>query len=72
MKKEINAFLTGFHQVIPVSHISIFDADELDFMMSGVPEINLEDWKSNTVYRGELNVNHSLVKWFWEILGTLT
>jgi E3 ubiquitin-protein ligase HUWE1 len=51
--------------------ISVFDEDELDFIMSGVPVISLEDWKAHTTYKGELSANHKTIKWFWEILGTL-
>lgn len=33
--------------------ISIFDCDELEFIMNGVSEIDIKDWKQNTQYKGE-------------------
>ena len=30
----------------------MFDEYELELMLSGLPEIDLEDWKENTVYSG--------------------
>ena len=51
--------------MIPKNVISVFDSDELDFLMNGAPEINIEDWKSNTEYRGEFTAYHRVIKWFW-------
>ena len=43
--KEVNTetkeFIKGFCQVIPRSIIQVFDADELDLIMSGTPEISI-------------------------------
>ena len=48
MKEEIKEFLRGFYSVIPLKVISVFDLDELDFIMSGIPEIDIDDWRNNT------------------------
>lgn len=50
---EMSEFIKGFHQVIPQNVISVFDHDELEFIMNGVPEIDIKDWKANTLYKGE-------------------
>ena len=52
MKPEIEAMNRGFYQVIPHEILSVFDTDELDFLMNGQPEISVEDWKAHTVYKG--------------------
>ena len=41
VRLEITEFLKGFYSVIPSKIISAFDSDELDFVMSGVPLINI-------------------------------
>jgi E3 ubiquitin-protein ligase HECW2 len=40
--------------------------------MKGTPLISVEDWKLNTEYKGQFNESHKVIKWFWEILNTLT
>jgi E3 ubiquitin-protein ligase HUWE1 len=45
-------FKKGFYEVIPKQLLSVFDCDELDFLLGGSPEINIGDWKSNTLYKG--------------------
>lgn len=58
--------------MIPRNVIQIFDADELTFLMSGVQEISLADWKKNTQYKGEFTEKHKVITWFWQIMATLT
>ena len=42
------------------SCIHIFDVNELDFMFSGQIEINIEDWKNNTIYKGQYHKNNKV------------
>lgn len=71
-RQEVREFMRGFYQVIPREILSVFDEDELDFLLEGVQEINLADWKQHTLYKGEYSIKHRVVKWFWELLGTYT
>lgn len=64
VKIEVREFLKGFYQVIPHNVISVFDNDELEFLMSGAPEISIDDWKQNTIYKGDFQAkgqNHQVV-----------
>lgn len=63
--------MAGFYQVIPRSILSIFQEDELDFLLEGVQEISLADWRTNTLYKGEFSVKHRVIKWFWAFMDTL-
>jgi len=40
IKEQIEAFLQGFHEVIPPHLIQIFDNKELELMISGLPDID--------------------------------
>ena len=40
IKDQIESFLEGFHELIPPHLISIFDAKELELMISGLPDID--------------------------------
>ncbi|KAH3666429.1 hypothetical protein WICMUC_005697 [Wickerhamomyces mucosus] len=50
VKEQVDNFLQGFHEIIPKDLISIFDEQELELLISGLPDIDVDDWKNNTVY----------------------
>eukprot|EP00002_Diphylleia_rotans_P007559 TRINITY_DN1718_c0_g1_i12.p1 TRINITY_DN1718_c0_g1~~TRINITY_DN1718_c0_g1_i12.p1 ORF type:complete len:2907 (+),score=415.17 TRINITY_DN1718_c0_g1_i12:4370-13090(+) len=66
-QKELDSFVSGFHDMIPLQLIQAFDENELDLLVSGMDQIDLDDLQANTVYEG-LSDNIQVVKWFWEIL----
>lgn len=47
---RLNAFLEGFYDIIPKRLISIFNEQELELLISGLPNVDIEDLKSNTEY----------------------
>jgi hypothetical protein len=50
IREQVNAFLEGFYTIIPKSLISIFNEQELELLISGLPDIDIEDLKVNTEY----------------------
>ncbi|KAG1159830.1 hypothetical protein G6F37_004533 [Rhizopus arrhizus] len=64
IKPQMDAFLEGFHEIIPSSLISIFNEQELELLISGLPDIDIDDWKANTVYQG-YNFQSPQIQWFW-------
>lgn len=52
IKSQIDAFLGGFHDLIPQDLISVFNEMELELLISGLPEIDLDDLRANTLYTG--------------------
>lgn len=60
IKNKIDALTEGFFSVIDRNLISIFNVDELDFILSGQVEIDLNDWRKNTIYKGHYNDNHKV------------
>jgi E3 ubiquitin-protein ligase HUWE1 len=42
IRKQIDAFLEGFHELIPPELISIFNEKELELLISGMPDIDRE------------------------------
>ncbi|KAM6552582.1 hypothetical protein CsatB_013344 [Cannabis sativa] len=67
IRPQINAFLEGFNELVPRDLISIFNDKELELLISGLPEIDLEDLKANTEYTGYTAAS-SVVQWFWEVV----
>ncbi|ORX45978.1 hypothetical protein BCR36DRAFT_332465 [Piromyces finnis] len=71
IKKQIEAFLDGFHDIIPHSLISIFNEQELELLISGLPDIDIDDWKNNTVYEN-YSSSSPQVQWFWRAVRSFT
>ena len=67
IKLQINSLLKGFYDIIPKNLISIFNYRELELIISGMPTINLTDWKNNTIYEN-YNEESTIIKYFWEII----
>eukprot|EP01132_Coremiostelium_polycephalum_P003275 gene3275-4102_t len=60
-------FVMGFRDVIPLNLISQFNECELELFICGLVEIDIQDWKANTNYRG-YNATSSVIEWFWQIV----
>lgn len=52
VKQQIEAFLKGFYELIPKHIISIFSYSELELLISGLPNFDLDDLKKHTDYNG--------------------
>lgn len=47
----------------------IFDVEEFEMLLYGLPFINLDDWESHTQYKGKnCSAKHQNVLWFWQVL----
>ena len=67
-------FFKGIRSVIPQDLLYPFDASELAILMSGSKQIDVDDWWTNTFYKGEYaekKEKHKVVQWFWEELKSL-
>lgn len=67
IKPQIDAFLRGFHEIVPASLISIFNEQELELLISGMPDIDVDDWKNTTTYTG-YTVASPQIHWFWRVV----
>jgi E3 ubiquitin-protein ligase HUWE1 len=64
VKEQLDNFLTGFHEIIPAELIAIFNEQELELLISGLPEIDVDDWKANTEYHN-YTAGSPQIQWFW-------
>ncbi|RYE83406.1 MAG: hypothetical protein EOO65_04005, partial [Methanosarcinales archaeon] len=67
---QTNAFLAGFHELIPPSLISIFTEAELELLIAGLPTIDIADLKANTDYSG-FRPADEVVTWFWDAVESM-
>ncbi|XP_052620770.1 E3 ubiquitin-protein ligase UPL2 [Lactuca sativa] len=71
IRPQINAFLEGFNELVPRDFISIFHDKELELLISGLPDIDLDDMRGNTEYSG-YSVASPVIQWFWEVAQALS
>lgn len=66
---QMTELLLGFFDIVPESALTIFDSNELELILCGLPTIEMDDWEANTIYSGVFEckgrLNH-VVQWFWE------
>ncbi|KAI0873891.1 hypothetical protein GGS24DRAFT_365728 [Hypoxylon argillaceum] len=67
VKDQMEQFLKGFHDIIPAELISIFNEQELELLISGLPDVDIDDWKSNTEYQN-YTPSSPQIQWFWRAL----
>ncbi|WAR63783.1 hypothetical protein PtB15_17B384 [Puccinia triticina] len=64
IQEQIDAFKKGFDEIIPRDLVRIFSATELQLLLNGLPDINVEDWRANTELH-QFQQSDSTVTWFW-------
>ena len=61
------SFMEGFNELVPQNLLAIFDANELELLLAGLQDVDVNDWKRNTAYRGDYNPNHPVIVNFWRV-----
>ncbi|OQO09134.1 hypothetical protein B0A48_06025 [Cryoendolithus antarcticus] len=64
---QLDAFLGGFHDIIPAELVSIFNEQELELLISGLPDIDVDDWKNNTEYHN-YQATSPQIQWLWRAI----
>ena len=65
VSEQTASVVRGFYEVIDPRCISIFDARELELVISGTLEIDVSDWRRNSEYRSGYHDSHPVIRWFW-------
>ena len=52
VKEQFEAFMSGFSELIPLDLITVFDERELELLIGGISEIDVDGWRKFTDYRG--------------------
>lgn len=71
IKEQIQAFLSGFHDVVPKELVKIFNEQELELLISGMPDIDIDDWKNNTEYQNYTSSSPQ-IQWFWRAVRSFS
>jgi len=65
---QMKSFLQGFNELIPGNLLKIFDESELELLMCGLGEVDVNDWRKNTNYKGDYHANDKVILWFWKAI----
>ncbi|KAK1480052.1 E3 ubiquitin-protein ligase hulA, partial [Colletotrichum cuscutae] len=65
--EQFQAFKDGFHELIPQDLVNVFDERELELLIGGIAEIDVDDWKKHTDYRGYTE-SDEVIQFFWQTI----
>lgn len=69
VSEQFNSFLTGFNELIPGELVNVFDERELELLIGGIADIDVDDWKKHTDYRG-YQEQDEVIQNFWKVIRT--
>ncbi|KAJ7330936.1 hypothetical protein DFH08DRAFT_708528 [Mycena albidolilacea] len=67
IKDQTDNLSTGFYEIIPKELITIFNEQELELLISGTPDIDVDEWQAATESNGYTNSDPNIV-WWWRAL----
>ncbi|KAJ5086382.1 hypothetical protein NUU61_007689 [Penicillium alfredii] len=67
VEEQFNAFMSGFNELIPPDLVNVFDERELELLIGGIADIDVDDWKKHTDYRG-YQEQDEVIQNFWKIV----
>ncbi|KAF5386145.1 hypothetical protein D9615_002574 [Tricholomella constricta] len=65
--QQIESLSSGFYEIIPKDLIQIFNEQELELLISGTPDIDVDEWRAATEYNGYSSSDPNIV-WWWRAL----
>ncbi|KAJ7212062.1 hypothetical protein GGX14DRAFT_447230 [Mycena pura] len=67
VKSQFDAFMEGLLELVPSELIGVFDERELELLIGGMSEIDMDDWTKFTDYRGYEKTDQ-VIEWFWQCI----
>ncbi|XP_018110947.1 E3 ubiquitin-protein ligase NEDD4 isoform X3 [Xenopus laevis] len=66
VQKQMAAFKEGFFELIPQDLIKIFDENELELLMCGLGDVDVNNWREHSKYKNGYTQGHQVIQWFWK------
>lgn len=67
VRAQLYALTKGFYEVVPQELLLIFDAEELDYVLCGSDEIDVDEWERASKYNQFL-FDHPAKRYFWRFV----
>ncbi|KAA3675739.1 NEDD4-like E3 ubiquitin-protein ligase WWP1, partial [Paragonimus westermani] len=71
VEEQTEAFLKGFADVFPLQWLQYFDERELEVLLCGMQQLDVNDWETNTIYKN-YTARSKEVQWFWQFVRSLS
>ena len=71
IRAQIDSFLDGFYDLVPPELIAIFSPTELELLICGLPDIDLDDLRANTEYANYQPADPA-IQHFWDALHSFS
>ncbi|CBY07488.1 unnamed protein product [Oikopleura dioica] len=71
VRPQIAGLVHGFHEVVNIKMLERFTSSDLELALCGTQEIDLQDWRSHTEYRGGYFDSNDTVELFWKYIEEL-
>eukprot|EP00817_Percolomonadidae_sp_ATCC50343_P007153 CAMPEP_0117418296 /NCGR_PEP_ID=MMETSP0758-20121206/105_1 /TAXON_ID=63605 /ORGANISM="Percolomonas cosmopolitus, Strain AE-1 (ATCC 50343)" /LENGTH=319 /DNA_ID=CAMNT_0005198713 /DNA_START=891 /DNA_END=1847 /DNA_ORIENTATION=- len=72
IEPQLRALMKGFHDIIPLHMLSSFDTQEFSELLCGKTFHSVDDWKSNTDFKGGYSLSSKTIGYLFEYLRTST
>lgn len=69
--EQTHYFLEGLYEIVPAHLLHVFNEYQIGLLIAGIPTIDADDWKQNTVYT-HFEETDSEIQWFWEIVESFS
>jgi len=70
VKKQFESLKEGFYEIIPKEINNILNELDLKFLLTGISEIDVEDWEKNTDYEGYDKYDITIIN-FWKCVNEI-
>lgn len=70
VKSQMDQLKKGLNEIVPLRDLKQFDPYELEMMIGGIDEIDVDDWRKNTEYKG-YTPRDTTISFFWRFVLTL-
>ncbi|CAK4772520.1 unnamed protein product [Aphanomyces euteiches] len=70
VQTQLEALLEGVFDILPPALLVPFDFNELELLVCGLPTVDVDDWKLNTMASSSLR-NSQVYDWFWQVVEAL-
>lgn len=67
IRAQIDSFLQGFYDLVPAELICIFSPTELELLICGLPDVNIDELQQHTDYH-QYKPTDDVIVWFWDAL----
>ena len=67
VRAQIDSFLKGFYELVPPELISIFNPQELELLLAGMPDIDVDDMEAHCTYTNYQR-SDSTIQHFWSTI----